>query len=186
MRSRQRNAMGPGNPASGGGSEDPRSSVNAGRSQRPGRGSAARRQLRSPARRSARRPPAGHGQGSGGRAQGRPGSANRRPCSPGRYPMSGASVPRLMIFVLLATIPAAILRLTQDGPALASAPRGPLGALAGEAPAAQPKPQGRKRATHRMASGPCLTGRAVSALAPRWRPRHRPGSALRRSRAQPF
>ena len=48
--------------------------------------------------------------------------------------MSGASVPRLMIFVLLATIPAAILRLTQDGPALClQLLAGPLGALAGEA-----------------------------------------------------
>lgn len=48
--------------------------------------------------------------------------------------MSGGSVPRLMIFVLLATIPAAILRLTQDGPALClQLLAGPLGALAGEA-----------------------------------------------------
>ena len=48
--------------------------------------------------------------------------------------MSGASVPRLMILVLLATIPAAILRLTQDGPALClQLLAGPLGALAGEA-----------------------------------------------------
>ena len=48
--------------------------------------------------------------------------------------MNGASVPRLMIFVLLATIPAAILRLTQDGPALClQLLAGPLGALAGEA-----------------------------------------------------
>ena len=48
--------------------------------------------------------------------------------------MSGASVRRLMIFVLLATIPAAILRLTQDGPALClQLLAGPLGALAGEA-----------------------------------------------------
>ena len=48
--------------------------------------------------------------------------------------MKGASVPRLMIFVLLATIPAAILRLTQDGPALClQLLAGPLGALAGEA-----------------------------------------------------
>ena len=48
--------------------------------------------------------------------------------------MNGASVPRLMIFVLLATIPAAILRLSQDGPALClQLLAGPLGALAGEA-----------------------------------------------------
>ena len=48
--------------------------------------------------------------------------------------MNGASVPRLMIFVLLATIPAAILRLTHDGPALClQLLAGPLGALAGEA-----------------------------------------------------
>ena len=48
--------------------------------------------------------------------------------------MSGASAPRLMILVLLATIPAAILRLTQDGPALClQLLAGPLGALAGEA-----------------------------------------------------
>ena len=48
--------------------------------------------------------------------------------------MKGASVPRLMIFVLLATIPAAILRLSQDGPALClQLLAGPLGALAGEA-----------------------------------------------------
>ena len=40
----------------------------------------------------------------------------------------------LAIFVLLATIPAAILRLTQDGPALClQLLAGPLGALAGEA-----------------------------------------------------
>jgi electron transport complex protein RnfD len=39
-----------------------------------------------------------------------------------------------MLFVLLATIPAAILRLTQEGPALAlQLLAGPLGALAGEA-----------------------------------------------------
>ena len=48
--------------------------------------------------------------------------------------MSRASVPKLMLFVLLATIPAAILRLTQEGPALAlQLLAGPLGALAGEA-----------------------------------------------------
>ncbi|MEE3109602.1 MAG: RnfABCDGE type electron transport complex subunit D, partial [Pseudomonadota bacterium] len=48
--------------------------------------------------------------------------------------MNGASVPRLMIFVLLATIPAAILRLSQDGPALClQLLAGPVGALAGEA-----------------------------------------------------
>ena len=48
--------------------------------------------------------------------------------------MSRASVPKLMLFVLLATIPAAILRLTLEGPALAlQLLAGPLGALAGEA-----------------------------------------------------
>ena len=105
--------------------------------------------------------------------------------------MNGASVPRLMIFVLLATIPAAILRLTQDGPALClQLLAGPLGALAGEALLRpQPlKPQGRKRVTYRMASGPRLTGqRWPRPRGPSWRPRHRPGqSALRRSGAQPF
>jgi electron transport complex protein RnfD len=48
--------------------------------------------------------------------------------------VSRASVPKLMLFVLLATIPAAIMRLTQEGPALAlQLLAGPLGALAGEA-----------------------------------------------------
>jgi len=48
--------------------------------------------------------------------------------------VSRASVPKLMLFVLLATIPAAILRLTLEGPALAlQLLAGPLGALAGEA-----------------------------------------------------
>ena len=48
--------------------------------------------------------------------------------------MSRASVPKLMMAVLLATIPAAILRLTQEGPALGlQLLAGPIGALAGEA-----------------------------------------------------
>lgn len=48
--------------------------------------------------------------------------------------MSRASVPKLMLLVLLVTIPAALLRLTQEGPALAlQLLAGPLGALAGEA-----------------------------------------------------
>ena len=48
--------------------------------------------------------------------------------------MSRASVPKLMMVVLLATVPAAILRFTQEGPALAlQLLAGPIGALAGEA-----------------------------------------------------
>ena len=48
--------------------------------------------------------------------------------------MSRASVPKLMLFVLLTTIPAAILRLTLESPTLGlQLLAGPLGALAGEA-----------------------------------------------------
>jgi len=48
--------------------------------------------------------------------------------------VSRASVPKLMLFVLLSTIPAAILRLTQEGPALGlQLLAGPIGALTAEA-----------------------------------------------------
>jgi electron transport complex protein RnfD len=48
--------------------------------------------------------------------------------------VSRASVPKLMLLVLLATVPAAILRLAQEGPAFGlQLLAGPIGALAGEA-----------------------------------------------------
>ena len=75
-------------------------------------------------------PSSGHGQGSGG---GREDDLARltTPLQPWEIPHERRVRTGLMIFMLLATIPAAILRLTQDGPALCSALAGPLGALTG-------------------------------------------------------